>query len=57
MYGSIPLLTSLEPLHRFDSNSVWIFLGWTPTKFIKIGVLPLFLYRIMGNFLQFLANS
>ena len=40
---NIPLLTSsLEPLHGFASNFVWMFLEWTPTKFVKIGVLPLF---------------
>ena len=40
---NIPLLTSsLEPLQGFASNFVWMFLGWTPTKFVKIGVLPLF---------------
>ena len=26
--------SSLEPLHGFGSNFVWMFLGWTPTKFI-----------------------
>ena len=40
---NIPLLTSsLELLQGFASNFVWMFLGWTPTKFVKIGVLPLF---------------
>ena len=40
---NIPFLTSfLEPLHDFDSNFVWMFLGWTPTKFVKTRVLPLF---------------
>ena len=34
--------SSLEPLHGFASNFVWMFLGWTPTKFVKIGGLPLF---------------
>ena len=48
--------SSLEPLHGFASNFVWMFLVWTPNKFVKIGVLPLF-YGIMGNFVQFLANS
>ena len=32
----IPLLTSLETLHDFASNLVWVFLGWTPSKFVKI---------------------
>ena len=35
--------SSLEPLHGFNSNFVWMFLGWTSTKFVKIGVVPLFL--------------
>ena len=40
---NIPLLTSsIELLHGFASNFVWMFLRWTPTKFVKIGVLPLF---------------
>ena len=43
---NIPLLTYLEPLHRFASNFVWMFLGWTPTKFVKIRVLPLFLMEL-----------
>ena len=51
---NIPCLTSsLKPLHRFASNVVWMFLGWTPTKFVKIGVLPLFfmeLWVILCNF-------
>ena len=50
----IPFLTSsLELLHGFASNFVWIFLGWTPTNFVKIGVLPLFfmgLWIILCNF-------
>ena len=55
---NIPFLTSfLEPLHRFDSDFVWMFIGWTPTKFVKIGVLPLFFHGIMGKFVQFWANS
>ena len=36
------LTSSLEPLHGFASNFVWMFLGWISTKFVKIGVLPLF---------------
>ena len=48
--------SSLEPLHGYASNFVWMFRGWTPTKFVKIGVLPLF-HGIMGNSEQFLANS
>ena len=26
--------SSLKPLHGFASNFVWMFLGWTPTKFV-----------------------
>ena len=36
---------SLEPLHRFASNFGWMFLGWTPTKFVKVVVLPLFVWN------------
>ena len=32
--------TPLKPLHGFASNFVWMFLGWTPTKYVKIVVLP-----------------
>ena len=45
--------SSLKPLHGFASNFVWMFLGWTPTKIVKIGVLPLFfmeLWVILCNF-------
>ena len=55
---NIPFLTySLELLHRFASNILWMFLGWTPTKFVKIRVLPLFFIELWYNFVQFLANS
>ena len=51
---NIPFLTStLELLLRFASNNVWMFLGWTPTKFVKIVVLPVFfmeLWVILCNF-------
>ena len=52
--------TSLKPLHGFASNFVWMFLGWTPTKFVKIGVLPLFfmeLWVILYNFWPILKKS
>ena len=39
---NIPFLTSLKPNYRFASKFVWMFLGWTPTKFVKIWVLPLY---------------
>ena len=49
--------TSLKRLRRFASNFVWMFLGWTPTKFLKNrGATPIF-HGIMGNFVQLLANS
>ena len=45
---NIPLLTSsLEPLQGFASNFVWMFLEWTPTKLLKIGVLPLFFMELL----------
>ena len=44
MYYYILFLTSLKPKHRFDSNFVLMFLVWTPTKFVKIWVLPLVLW-------------
>ena len=44
--------SSLKPLHGFASNFVWMFLGWTPPR----GATPIF-HGIMGNFVQFLANS
>ena len=57
----IPLLTSsLEPLHTFASNFVRMFLGWTPTNCVKIGVLPLFfieLWVIVCNFWPILKKS
>ena len=52
--------TSLKPLLSFASNFVWMFLGWTPTKFVKIGVLPLFfmeLWVILCNFWPILKKS
>ena len=49
-------ICSLNPLHGFASNFVWLFLGWTPTKFVKIGSLPLFLWN-NGYFVQCVANS
>ena len=58
---NIPFLTSsLDPLHGFTSNFVWMFLGWTPTQFVKIEVLPLFfmeLWVILCNFWPILEKS
>ena len=42
---NIPFLTSLKPNFRFASNFVWMFLGWTFTKFVKIWELPLLLWE------------
>ena len=47
-------------MHGFASNFVWMFLGWTPTKFVKIRVLPLFsmeLRIILYNLWQILKKS
>ena len=58
---NIPCLTSsLEMLQGFASNFVWMFLGWTPTKFVKIGGLHLFfmeLWVILCNFWPILKKS
>ena len=54
------LTSSLKPLHGFASNFVWMFLGWTPAKFVKIRVLPLFfmeLWVILCNFWPILRKS
>ena len=42
-----------EPLHDFGSNFVWMFLGWTPTKFVKTRVLPLFSMELWVNLCNF----
>ena len=51
---NITLLTSfLKPMHIFASNFVYVFCGWTLTKFVKIKVLPLSfmeLWVILCNF-------
>ena len=52
----LTLFTSLKLLHKFASNFHGMFLGWTLTKIVNIGKIPNF-YGIMGNFVQFLANS
>ena len=36
---NIPFLMFLKPRHGFASNFVKIFLGWTTTTFVEIGVL------------------
>ena len=56
-----PFLTSsLEPLLRFASYFMLMFLRWTPTKFVKIGVLSLFFTKswvILCNFWPILNKS
>ena len=58
---NIPFSTSFpETLHGFASNFVWMFLWWSPTKFLKIGVLPVFfmeLWVILCNFWPILKKS
>ena len=55
-----PLLTSsLEPLHEFASNFVWMFHGRTP-KLVQISVLRLFFMElrvILCNFWPILKKS
>ena len=50
-------LTSSKPLLGFASNFVWMFLGWTPTKFVKITVLPPIFNGIIGIYVHFLTNT
>ena len=46
MYYNMPLrnitlsTSLLKPILRFASNFVWMFLEWTLTKTVKLGVLP-----------------
>ena len=58
---NIPFLTSsLEPLHVFVSSFALMFLRWTPTKFVRNWVLPLFfmeLWEILCNFWPNLKGS
>ena len=52
--------SSPKPLNRFTWNFVEMFLGWSPTKFVQIGVLPFFfleLWAILCNFLSNLKKS
>ena len=44
---NIPFVTSSLKTHRFASNFVWMFLGWTPTRLDKIRVLPLFRMKLL----------
>ena len=60
LHSVLLLLTSLELLHGFASNCLLMFLGWTPTKFVKIRVLLLFfmeLWVILYNFWPILKKS
>ena len=38
--------SSLEPFHGSASNFVRMFLRWTPTKFVKVGVQPVFFMEL-----------
>ena len=49
--------TFLEPLHGFASNLESMLLGWTPTKFVKIWVLPLFVIELWVILCNVFANS
>ena len=42
--------SSLKPLHGFASNFMGMFLGWTPTKFVKMGGATPIFHGIMGKF-------
>ena len=48
---NITFLISLKSNYRFASNFVWMFLGWTPTRFAT----PIF-NGIIGNYVHF-SNS
>ena len=53
-------MSSLEPLNGIASNFVWVFLEWTPIKFVKIWALPLFfmeLWVILCNIWPILKKS
>ena len=51
--NNLLLTSSLELLHGFASNFVWMFHGWTPTTFVRIGVLPLFFMELWAILLNF----
>ena len=44
---NIPFLTSLKPIYFKFCVDVSSRLGWTPTKFVEIGVLPLFKMELL----------
>ena len=52
---NIPLLiSSIEPLHRFVANLVWMFLWLTPIRFVYHQIAnPIFNENIIGNFVHF----
>ena len=55
-----PIVDYLEPLHGLTPHFVWMFLMWTPTQCVKIGVLPLLfmeLWVILCNFWPILKTS
>ena len=41
-----PIFDFSQLLHGFASNVVWMLFGWTPTKIVKIGVLPLYVIEL-----------
>ena len=42
-------MSHFKPKHIFASTFLWMFLGWTPTTFVKIRVLPLFSMEFLVN--------
>ena len=49
-------MTYLKPDHRFAKDFLWMFPGWAPTKFVKIGVLALFSMELLVNVCNFLSS-
>ena len=48
-----PSLKRMQVCFKFCEDVPWI----DPTKFVKMGVVPLFLHGNIGDFVQFCANS
>ena len=55
----VVVVVALNMFYFFDffSQTVWVFLGWTPTKFVEIGDDNPIFNGIVGIFLQISANS
>ena len=54
---NIPLLiSSIEPLHGFVANLVWMFLWLTPIRFVYHQIANPIFNEIIGNFVHF-SNS